>query len=285
MSSSSNSTQSKYQVDIFLILLKFTSNHIIFVQHLFAGTVAGTVSTIALYPLDLIKVRYQVHDGAGHAYKSIYGALKSIIRNEKIIGLYRVFNRSRLYDNIILFKSCRGQGIIPAVIASAGSWGGYFYFYENSKKRKLANSNRTPEGRNLPLNAFDHLSAGLESGCIMVMITNPIWLIKTRLQLQGIDQSSRHYKGAIGMVTERKKCIYFHHTTQHNILVLYRFRDDNYSRRGIFRVIQRIGAGFVINVSWGDSGIIHTIFVFIASFLFFSIIFIPLLYLNILQIV
>ena len=28
-------------------------------------------------------------------------------------------------------------GLTPAVIASAVSWGGYFFFYENAKQRRL----------------------------------------------------------------------------------------------------------------------------------------------------
>lgn len=35
------------------------------------------------------------------------------------------------------------------------------------------------------LRVQDHLLAGIEAGCIMVVITNPLWVMKTRLQLQG----------------------------------------------------------------------------------------------------
>ena len=31
------------------------------------------------------------------------------------------------------------QGMTPALIGACGSWGGYFYFYEMAKKRRLAN--------------------------------------------------------------------------------------------------------------------------------------------------
>lgn len=73
-------------------------------QHLLAGTVAGSVTTLALYPLDLIKVRYQVHEGIGSAYTSLSAAFRTIHAREGLAGLY--------------------QGVAPALIASAASWGG-----------------------------------------------------------------------------------------------------------------------------------------------------------------
>jgi len=81
----------------------------------------------------------------------------------------------------------------PAIIASAASWGGYFYFYEKSKKRK---ANVVAGEENIrKLNSIDHLLAVVEAGAIMVFITNHLWLIKTRLQLQGKDPSVKKYSG------------------------------------------------------------------------------------------
>ena len=55
------------------------------------------------------------------------------------------------------------------------------------------------------LGPIDHLIAGVQAGAIMVIITNPLWLAKTRLQLQGtyaqlgIDISSqRKYVSLLG---------------------------------------------------------------------------------------
>ena len=83
--------------------------------HLFAGVTAGTVSTVLLHPLDLIKVRMQVHEGAFGAYRGVWSALTEIFQREGLRGLY--------------------AGLSPAVLASALSWGGYFFFYEHSKVR------------------------------------------------------------------------------------------------------------------------------------------------------
>jgi solute carrier family 25 folate transporter 32 len=61
------------------------------------------------------------------------------------------------------------------------SWGGYFYFYEHAKQRWVNNSSR--DGEPLP-GALAWMAASVEAGTIMVALTNPIWLVKTRLQLQ-----------------------------------------------------------------------------------------------------
>ena len=46
------------------------------------------------------------------------------------------------------------------------------------------------------LGTVDHLLAGVEAGAVMVCVTNPIWLVKTRLQLQvNGEGQAQHYRG------------------------------------------------------------------------------------------
>jgi hypothetical protein len=83
---------------------------------LIAGTLGGTAATGLLYPLELIKTRMQVIDDSSGVYRSLRKAFTTVLRKEGVEGLY--------------------SGVGPAVFAAAGSWGGYFYFYEQSKERK-----------------------------------------------------------------------------------------------------------------------------------------------------
>eukprot|EP00603_Paraphysomonas_imperforata_P002152 CAMPEP_0114425246 /NCGR_PEP_ID=MMETSP0103-20121206/7132_1 /TAXON_ID=37642 ORGANISM="Paraphysomonas imperforata, Strain PA2" /NCGR_SAMPLE_ID=MMETSP0103 /ASSEMBLY_ACC=CAM_ASM_000201 /LENGTH=283 /DNA_ID=CAMNT_0001594067 /DNA_START=113 /DNA_END=966 /DNA_ORIENTATION=- len=57
-------------------------------QHFIAGTSAGIVTAALLYPIDLVKVRYQVYDKTGNAYRSLYGAFKTIVHEEGVRGLF-----------------------------------------------------------------------------------------------------------------------------------------------------------------------------------------------------
>lgn len=74
--------------------------------------------TAALYPLELIKTRMQVEQSSNGTYRSISSSLRTVLKREGFRGLY--------------------QGLTPALIGACGSWGGYFYFYETAKQRKLA---------------------------------------------------------------------------------------------------------------------------------------------------
>jgi len=146
------------------------------------------VSTAALYPLELIKTRMQVvespsadmsigNDWRGrmrNPYGSVFESLRTVLKNEGARGLY--------------------QGVTPAMIAASGSWGGYFFLYEQSKARKLR-----AMGSNGTLNTFDHLTSGVEAGVILVVLFNPLWLIKTRMALQGAELSSAAGTAAAGV--------------------------------------------------------------------------------------
>lgn len=84
--------------------------------------------------------------------------------------------------------SAHGKVVSVAGVAGAGAaWGLYFFFYERAKTRHAS----TVDG---PLTSVHHMAAAFESGCATVLLTNPLWLIKTRLQLQ-IAASPSNYSG------------------------------------------------------------------------------------------
>lgn len=138
-----------------------------------AGVSAGVISTSLLLPLDVVKVRLQVSEHPQHKGKQGEGlpkqqrlgavrVFRSIIRHEGIAGLY--------------------QGLIPAVVGSSVSWGGYFFLYEGFKKR--IQEDRKAKGQSTELHPSDNFGVAILSGACMVALTNPVWLIKTRMQLQ-----------------------------------------------------------------------------------------------------
>ncbi|OQR91336.1 mitochondrial folate transporter/carrier [Achlya hypogyna] len=130
-------------------------------QHCVAGIVAGGFSTAVLYPLDLVKVRYQVHEQSPRAYKSLLHAFTSLV---KAPGATHWHWRA-MY-----------QGMSPALYGTTMSWGLYFYFYEHAKTM-YAHSSMPP--------SISHFLSGIQAGVLCVPLTNPIWLIKVRMQVQG----------------------------------------------------------------------------------------------------
>eukprot|EP00850_Spirogloea_muscicola_P020882 SM000229S07518 [mRNA] locus=s229:166771:169314:+ [translate_table: standard] len=71
------------------------------------------------------------------------------------------------------------------MLGSTVSWGLYFFLY-NRAKQQLQDMTKKPE-----LGPALHLLAAAEAGTLVCLLTNPVWLIKTRLQLQ-------NQKGALG---------------------------------------------------------------------------------------
>ncbi|ETL38084.1 hypothetical protein, variant 1 [Phytophthora nicotianae CJ01A1] len=129
------------------------------VIHTTAGLGAGAVSTMLLYPLDLVKVRYQVHEKSAHAYRSLGHAFRSIVAEEGVRALFR--------------------GMSPALYGATLSWGIYMLVYQNAKERY---ARMADEG--WIQGSWQHFFSGIEAGMICVPLTNPIWLIKIRMQVQ-----------------------------------------------------------------------------------------------------
>lgn len=138
-----------------------------------SGLGAGAISTAMLYPLDLVKVRYQVHDKSARRYRSIAHGFRSIVAEEGARSLFR--------------------GMSPALYGSALSWGLYMYFYQNAKERyaRLADTG-------VIQGSWQYFFSALEAGIICVPITNPIWLVKVRMQVQSNVQTLPTAASSVG---------------------------------------------------------------------------------------
>jgi solute carrier family 25 folate transporter 32 len=146
---------------------------------LIAGLLGGAASTFLLYPLDLVKVRLQVNEqssfkttassttSATIPKRTMIGTLRHVVKYEGLVGMY--------------------QGLTPALVGSAASWGGYFFFYEGIKQQMMQKNralHRLGPHEPVQLDPMENFIAACVSGAIMVGCTNPLWLIKTRMQLQ-----------------------------------------------------------------------------------------------------
>lgn len=130
-------------------------------EHLVAGIFGGLTSTLALHPLDLLKVRFAVSDGQSNLkkdYRNISNAFSTIVRDEGLRGLYK--------------------GVAPNCLGAGTAWGLYFMFYNSVKKNMLET------GQSSNLAPLKNMSAAACAGALTTFITNPIWVVKTRMCLQ-----------------------------------------------------------------------------------------------------
>lgn len=152
--------------------------------HFVAGGTGGMVGAIVTCPLDVVKTRLQsdsyhsaynktpksanpIIKGFQH-FKETCGVILSIYRNEGGRALFR-----GLGPNLV--------GVIPARSIN-------FFTYGASKEIILTQFNDGQEA------TWVHLGAGISAGFATATATNPIWLIKTRLQLD--KTRGKHYKNS-----------------------------------------------------------------------------------------
>ncbi len=161
---------------------------------LLGGILGGSASVIILYPLDLVKVRLQVSENSGVRKRSVINTFRGVVRHEGFRGLYQGLSPGKRFRFSLLHCTFPNlfynMYIISALVASSVAWGGYFFFYEAIKKevinsKKIAAARvQQKEGKEITLGPLENFFAASLSGSIMVGITNPMWLIKTRMQLQ-----------------------------------------------------------------------------------------------------
>eukprot|EP01064_Diplonema_japonicum_P000712 TRINITY_DN1045_c0_g1_i3.p1 TRINITY_DN1045_c0_g1~~TRINITY_DN1045_c0_g1_i3.p1 ORF type:complete len:348 (+),score=72.34 TRINITY_DN1045_c0_g1_i3:61-1104(+) len=132
--------------------------------HSSAGLVSGMIANVLTYPLDFVKVRYIAQDGSGSR------ALDGVARFK---GIMHAIKKS--YNVNGLLPMYKGMGV--SLQASSLSWGIYFGTYRYIQGTLHARHNSTPTS------AMNFCSATF-AGFISTSITCPLWLVKTRMQLQ-----------------------------------------------------------------------------------------------------
>ncbi|CAM9689102.1 unnamed protein product [Choristocarpus tenellus] len=125
---------------------------------LISGAGAGLVCSILCSPLDVAKIRIQVQDAvlprnAPRKYCGVLPTLTTIWVEEGARGWYK--------------------GLAPAMICIPIFWGIYFHVYEQAKgvfKQATGQDH--------------HLLPAIAAGAITDLVTNPFWVVRTRMQTQ-----------------------------------------------------------------------------------------------------
>ncbi|KAL2239017.1 UNVERIFIED_CONTAM: Nicotinamide adenine dinucleotide transporter 1, chloroplastic [Sesamum indicum] len=141
-----------------------------------AGAAAGVIAATFVCPLDVIKTRFQVHGlpqlpNAKVKGSVIVGSLEQIFQKEGLRGMYR--------------------GLAPTVLAMLPNWAVYFTIYDQLKSSLGADD----VNHQLPLGANMMAAAG--AGAATTIATNPLWVIKTRLQTQGMRKGVVPYRSTL----------------------------------------------------------------------------------------
>ncbi|KAH3661322.1 hypothetical protein OGAPHI_006729 [Ogataea philodendri] len=134
-----------------------------------SGGMAGFMAGVIVCPLDVTKTRLQAQGSflrnledpskiksfAQHRYTGILKTLGMIWNEEGVRGLYR--------------------GLVPITLGYFPTWMIYFTCYENFKKMY---------SYVIKDDTIGYFASAISSGAFSTTLTNPIWVVKTRLMLQ-----------------------------------------------------------------------------------------------------
>jgi len=141
-----------------------------------AGAIAGVSEILCMYPLDVVKTRFQLQTGGSK--QSIIGAISSIVKNEGFATLYR--------------------GIIPPILVEAPKRATKFAANEQYTVlyKRLFGIDKMTQSLSI--------ATGVSAGCTEAVLIVPFELVKIRLQ----DKSNAgKYKGtfdAVGQIIRKE---------------------------------------------------------------------------------
>lgn len=135
-----------------------------------AGISAGAVTTMVMHPLDLIKVRLQVDD--------YYHPSSASSKRPSMTGhVTRIINSCTSYRDLY-------RGLTVNLVGNTVSWGLYFALYNELKRTLIVpipKQDNTQQQQQQQQQQHLYLACALVAGTTTSFLTNPLWVLKTRL--------------------------------------------------------------------------------------------------------
>ncbi|GAA5877283.1 hypothetical protein JCM3774_001624 [Rhodotorula dairenensis] len=136
-------------------------------ESMIAGAGAGLVSSVVTCPLDVVKTKLQAGGANGGGGPSgLVGTAKHIWLNDGFRGFYR--------------------GLGPTVIGYLPTWAIYFTMYDLIKQRLSVT--RGPD------DPIAHVVSAMTAGASGTILTNPLWVVKTRFMTQDARDGDVRYR-------------------------------------------------------------------------------------------
>ncbi|KAK0652246.1 carrier protein flx1-like protein [Cercophora newfieldiana] len=134
-----------------------------------AGLSAGTMATLIVHPLDIVKTRMQIHRSSTSPTTTLttVSVIRSLAQTDRpLAALYR--------------------GLTPNLLGNATSWASFFFFKSLAERalifaRRPPNHDPQTQTPHHRLTPTDFFLASLAAGAATQIITNPIWVLKTRM--------------------------------------------------------------------------------------------------------
>jgi solute carrier family 25 folate transporter 32 len=131
-----------------------------------SGAVGGMSSAIVACPFDVVKTRLQVQRHDIHYHGGIISTARTIVLEEGVRGFF--------------------TGLSPTLVGFVPTWMIYFSTYPNFKS--FYGDFGLADGAGL------HMLSAVSAGVVTDVLTNPIWVVKTRMQTQILRPNEAKYK-------------------------------------------------------------------------------------------
>lgn len=133
-----------------------------------AGAGGGIIAQLITYPLQTVNTRQQT-DRDPKKVKRKLGAIEQMCQVVKHEGWERLYG-----------------GLMPSLVGTAASQGVYYYFYQifRDKAEAVARERKRKGFGDGSVGMFSSLVVAALSGCVNVLLTNPIWVVVTRMQVK-----------------------------------------------------------------------------------------------------
>eukprot|EP00793_Prasinoderma_coloniale_P006293 PRCOL_00001123-RA len=149
-----------------------------------AGGISGTVCSLVCSPLDVARTRAMVERttlAAGAAsggslngmYTGVVAPLRHIYTQEGVRGWFR--------------------GLVPSLVNVPVFWSLYFPMYDAAKQAVRSSGWDLPE-------TMEHLAGAVSAGAVCDLITNPLWVLRTRLQTHNMYAAPGKGVRALGVL-------------------------------------------------------------------------------------
>ncbi|WWD21583.1 hypothetical protein CI109_106069 [Kwoniella shandongensis] len=157
-------------------------------QHSAAGSLGGMAGAIVTSPFDVVKTRLQ-SDLFRHSAQPLKDAATAVPARTGIRGtLWQFVDTVYLIRRIGVEEGWKAlyKGLGPSLVGIIPARAINFYFYPTSKAylaKQFPNAPTEKAGQTSEDSPLIHLSAAVIAGIMTSTGTNPIWVVKTRLQL------------------------------------------------------------------------------------------------------
>lgn len=174
-------SSSKDSVSLRFALISITTTHIKHnpdVQHFFCGAVSSAIATVLTAPLDLVKTSLQ--SKRYEEWTSKCPITRAITQKT---GFFNSFYTPRLLLGCFARDGIQGcfRGLFPSLVAIVPTWSVYLGLYDKFKYIAKKQSDSP-----MVISLVSSFAAGLATN----VVTNPLWVVKVRIQTSPKTQYS-----------------------------------------------------------------------------------------------